>query len=162
MRLFVAVLVLGFLLFGFVPSGAVAQGKAPKFWISNLEGERFDSRKHKGPMIISFFFVNCAPCIEEIPALYKMAGKLSPETALLFIDPVEEDTSEMIKAFAKRLNVPLSFFYHDSLGRIGKKYYKGKANMAFPTIFGVKDGKVVFRINQLNEEAKKKIRDLFG
>ena len=43
----------------------------PKFWIRSLEGKRFDSRKEKSPLVISFFFVNCVPCIKEIPDLYK-------------------------------------------------------------------------------------------
>ena len=35
--------------------------KVPNFWIRNLEGDRFDTLKHKGPYVLSFFFVNCDP-----------------------------------------------------------------------------------------------------
>ena len=50
------------------PQPAFAQ-KAPRFFLSNFEGKRFDSRKHKGPYVVSFFFVNCPPCIKEMPEL---------------------------------------------------------------------------------------------
>ncbi|MDH5751906.1 MAG: TlpA family protein disulfide reductase [Deltaproteobacteria bacterium] len=154
--LWLAVLV-GLLLAG--PAGAYAeQPRAPKFWISNMEGQRFDSREFEGKTIISFFYVNCAPCIEEIPELHKLVSKQYPKAALLFIDPVEDDTPQAITEFAKRLNVPLKYFYHDSIGKIGKKFYNG--NMYFPTIFGISEGKVMFKITKLDEESKEKIHEV--
>ena len=66
--------------------------KSPNFWIRNLEGDRFDTRRHKGTYVISFFFVNCVPCIKEIPELHSLVTKEFPNTKLLFIDPVDEDT----------------------------------------------------------------------
>ena len=66
--------------------------KVPNFWIRNLEGDRFDTRRHKGPYVLSFFFVNCIPCIKEIPELHAMMSKEFPGSKLLFIDSrVTED-----------------------------------------------------------------------
>jgi hypothetical protein len=49
-----------------------------KFWIRSLEGKRFESRKEKSPYVLSFFFVNCIPCIKEIPELYKFMNTNYP------------------------------------------------------------------------------------
>ena len=58
----------------------------PKFWIRSLEGKRFNSNKEKSPYVLSFFFVNCVPCIKEIPELYKFMSTNYPNLPLLFID----------------------------------------------------------------------------
>ena len=47
----------------------VSAQPANRFFISNLEGDRFDGRKFSGPIVISFFFVGCPPCVREIPQL---------------------------------------------------------------------------------------------
>ena len=70
--------------------------KVPNFWIRNLEGDRFDTRRHKGAYVLSFFFVNCVPCIKEIPELHAMMSKEFPGSKLLFIDPVEDDSKREI------------------------------------------------------------------
>ena len=61
----------------------------PKFWIKNLEGKRFNSKKQKSPYVISFFFVHCVPCIKEIPLLHKFMSTNFPDVPLLFIDPIK-------------------------------------------------------------------------
>lgn len=131
--------------------------KAPHFWRSNLEGERFNTRKNKKPYIISFFFVNCVPCQKEIPELHKLMTTEFPNVTLLFIDPLKEDTPEAIKELAKKLDVPLKYFYHDAFGSVGKKFFKGK--MKFPTIFGVKNQRIIFRYPGLPPEAIDGIRE---
>ena len=88
----------------------------PKFWIRSLEGKRFDSRKEKSPYVVSFFFVNCVPCIKEIPELYKFMNINFPNVHLLFIDPIKEDSKKDIQRFSEKLKVPLSHFYKDSFG----------------------------------------------
>ena len=121
----------------------------PKFWIRSLEGERFDSRKEKSPYVISFFFVNCPPCIKEIPLLHKFMSTNFPHVALLFIDPIKEDSKKDIQKFSKRLNVPKSYFYKDSFGSISKKFFKG--TMSFPTIIGIKENEYLFRFKGIDQ-----------
>ena len=84
--------------------------KSPNFWIRNLEGDRFDTRRHKGNYVISFFFVNCVPCIKEIPELHSLVTKEFPNTKLLFIDPVDEDTENDIRDFAKNWRSHMNLF----------------------------------------------------
>ena len=124
--------------------------EAPNFWISNLKGKRFDSRKTEQPFILSFFYVNCIPCIKEIPKLYEFISSQHPEISLLFIDPIKDDSKKEIKIFSKKLEVPESLFYKDTYGSVSKKFFKNK--FAFPTIIGVRKGKQIFRFNGLEED----------
>ena len=128
----------------------------PKFWIRSLEGKRFDSRKEKSPYVISFFFVNCIPCIKEIPRLYKFMNTNYPNVPLLFIDPIKEDSKKDIQRFSEKLKVPKSFFYKDSFGSISKKFFKDK--MSFPTIVGIKGNEYLFRFNGIDETILDKIK----
>ena len=130
----------------------------PKFWIRNLEGKRFDSKKEKSAIVISFFFVNCAPCLIEIPLLHKFMSTNYPNIPLLFIDPIKEDSKKDIEKFSEKLKVPLSYFYKDSFGSISKKFFKGK--MAFPTIVGIEGNKYIFRYNGFDEETMAEIKSL--
>ena len=130
--------------------------KSPNFWIRNLEGDRFDTRRHKGAYVISFFFVNCVPCIKEIPELHSLVTKEFPNTKLLFIDPVDEDTENDIRDFAKKLEIPHEYFYRDSFGSVSKKFFRGK--FAFPTIVGVAKRKLIFRHSGIDEKIKEDIQ----
>ena len=121
----------------------------PKFWIKNLEGKRFNSKKQKSPYVISFFFVHCVPCIKEIPLLHKFMSTNFPHVPLLFIDPIKEDSKKDIQRFSEKLKVPSSYFYKDSFGTISKKFFKG--TMSFPTIVGIKENEYLFRFNGIDE-----------
>ena len=133
--------------------------EVPTFWLRSLEGKRFDSRKQEQPYVLSFFFVNCVPCIKEIPALYQLMKSEFPETPLLFIDPLKEDSKKEIKRFAKRLQVPLSYLYRDSFGVVSKKFFKGK--IVFPTIIGIKGKEYQFKSNQFDDETASMILNLY-
>ncbi len=142
------------LLFGLLaaPQPAGAQKKAPRFFIANMDGERFYSRKQKKPFIISFFFVDCVPCKIEIPQLHKLMTTKYKENGLLFIDPIGDDSPEYIKDFALMVGVPNSFFYRDPLGRLAKKFFS-KGQFVFPTIVGIKKGKIVMRVLDLSPKS---------
>ena len=150
---------LAFLLLTFLlPVESVIAKPPPKFWLKNLEGKRFNSKKQKSAFVVSFFFVNCVPCIKEIPLLYKFMSTDYPDVPLLFIDPIKQDSKKNIKNFAKKLNVPLSYFYKDSFGSISKKFFKKK--MAFPTIVGIEGKRYIFRYNGIDEEIIAEIKRL--
>ena len=150
---------LAFLLLTFLlPVESVIAKPPPKFWLKNLEGKRFNSKKQKSAYVVSFFFVNCVPCIKEIPLLYKFMSTDYPDVPLLFIDPIKQDSKKNIKNFAKKLNVPLSYFYKDSFGSISKKFFKKK--MAFPTIVGIEGKRYIFRYNGIDEETIAEMKSL--
>jgi len=130
----------------------------PKFWIRSLEGKRFNSNKEKSPYVLSFFFVNCVPCIKEIPELYKFMSTNYPNLPLLFIDPIKDDSKKDIQRFSEKLNVPSSYFYKDSFGTISKKFFKG--TMSFPTIMGISGNEYLFRFNGIDKTKLDKIKSL--
>ena len=140
------------------PVKAVIADSPPKFWIKNMEGKRFNSKKQKSAFVVSFFFVNCVPCIKEIPVLHKFMSTNYPNVPLLFIDPIKEDSKNDIKKFSRKLKVPLSYFYKDSFGSISKKFFKGK--MAFPTIIGIRGNEYLFRFNGIDKTKLDKIKSL--
>ena len=155
MKIITFVLLLLTLLF---PVKAVIADPPPKFWIKNMEGKRFNSKKQKKAFVVSFFFVNCVPCIKEIPVLHKFMSTNYPDVPLLFIDPIKEDSKNDIKKFSRKLKVPLSNFFKDSIGSISKKFFKGK--MSFPAIVGIEGNKYIFRYNGIDEETIAEIKSL--
>jgi thiol-disulfide isomerase/thioredoxin len=106
------------------------QSQLPTFRIRNLSGELFDSRKHLGkPIVLSFFFSRCPPCIKEMPALYEFMSQEGRLNQLLFIDPYVKalnvtevpDTERQIRKFINLLDIPPENVYFDQLGTLLKK-----------------------------------------
>jgi thiol-disulfide isomerase/thioredoxin len=106
------------------------QTQLPSFRIRNLSGERFDSRKHLGqPIVLSFFFTHCPPCIKEMPALYKFMRREGRLEQLLFVDAYVKalkitdapDTERQIRKFIERLQIPPNNVYFDQIGTLLKK-----------------------------------------
>ena len=152
------IIVILFLLVFLSPLDSTFAQTPSKFSIHSLEGKRFESRKEKSPYVLSFFFVNCIPCIKEIPELYKFMNTNYPNVRLLFIDPIKEDSKKDIQRFSEKLKVPLSYFYKDSLGTISKKFFKG--TMSFPTIIGISGNEYLFRFNGIDETKLDKMKSL--
>ena len=81
-----------------------------------------------------------------------------PETPLLFIDPVKEDSKRNILKFSKKLKVPQSYFYRDNFSSVSKKFFAGK--IAFPTIIGIRDKEFKFQSNKFDDETASMIINL--
>ena len=147
-----------FLILFLLPIESTFGQTPPNFWIRSLEGKRFNSKKVTSPYVLSFFFVNCVPCIKEIPELYKFMSTNYPNVPLLFIDPTKDDSKKDIQRFSEKLKVPSSYFYKDSLGTISKKFFKG--TMSFPTIIGISGNEYLFRFNGIDESQLDKLKSL--
>ena len=147
-----------FLILFLLPIESTFGQTPPNFWIRSLEGKRFNSKKVDSPYVLSFFFVNCVPCIKEIPELYKFMSTNYPNVPLLFIDPTKDDSKKDIQRFSEKLNVPSSYFYKDSFGTISKNFFKG--TMSFPTIVGIKENEYLFRFNGIDETILDDIKSL--
>jgi len=152
------IIVILFLILFLSPIESTFGQTPPKFWIRSLEGKRFDSKKETSPYVLSFFFVNCVPCIKEILLLHKFMSTNYPNVSLLFIDPIKDDSKKDIQSFSENLNVPSSYFYKDSFGTISKKFFKG--TMSFPTIVGISGNEYLFRFNGIDESQLEKIKSL--
>ena len=129
----------------------------PSFWLSNLERDRFDSRTQAEPYLVSFFFVGCVPCLEEIPTLYRLREQHFPNTPLLFISPLREDTPERISRFADQLQVPRSFFYADRFGQVARKFFPDQQKLRFPALFLLDSQQVLLRSYVLDEATQTRL-----
>jgi|TARA_B110000914_G_scaffold148200_1_gene129889 thiol-disulfide isomerase/thioredoxin len=147
------------LLLFLIPVDSIYAEQSPEFWLKSMEGKRFRSSKQNSPYVISFFFVNCLPCIKEIPMLHQFMSTNYPSIPLLFIDPIKSDSKKDIKKFSKTLKVPLSNFYKDSFGSISKKFFK-KGKMYFPTIVGIKGKKYLFRYSKIDNKILNEMESL--
>ena len=132
--------------------------KIPSFRIRNLTGKQFDSRKNQGsPLVLSFFFTRCPPCIKEMPELYQFMRQEGRLKQLLFVDSYVKalkvtdapDTKRQINKFIQKLKIPAENTYFDKIGSLLKKIRKHhslkQANkmgtlMIYPTILVI-DGK---------------------
>ncbi len=163
MREYLVVMIVGWF---FIASAVSLQATepmppAPSFWLSNLERDRFDSRTQAEPYLVSFFFVGCVPCLEEIPTLYRLREQHFPNTPLLFISPLREDTPERIGRFADQLQVPRSFFYADRFGQVARKFFPDQQKLRFPALFLLDSQRVRLRSYMLDEVTQKRlIREL--
>jgi len=100
------------------------------FRIRSLAGERFDSSKASGPVVLSFFFTRCPPCVREMPALLKLMREREATERLLFVDPyVRElviqdypDSERQILSFVRELGIPKAQVYFDEIGTLTKKF----------------------------------------
>ena len=149
----------------------------PSFRIRNLSGEQFDLRKHQGqPIVLSFFFNRCPPCIKEMPALYKLMLKEGRLEQLLFVDPYVKaleinevpDTERQIRKFVNSLNIPPERVYFDQIGTLLKKMSQGGAfpkakrigtMVVYPTIIVIDDsGKLILSLEGTGPGFLEKIR----
>ncbi len=120
-----------------------------RFFIKNLDNERFDTRNQKGSPFVMSFFSQLAFPYREIPELHAFMSKEFPDVSLLFVDPLEIDSKSDIRKFAKKLNVPSELFYKDSMGIVSKRFFSG-GQYVFPTIIGLRDLNYLFRYSGID------------
>ncbi len=140
----------------------LAAKPAPKFWISNLEGTRYHSKKNARNQIISFFYVDCVPCRKEISDLYLTVTQKLRDVDLLFIDPRKEDSIGRIKWLAQKLNVPEKYFYHDALSSLADKFFPPQKSRVFPTIILIQNHRIIATWHEFSGARKQELITLFG
>jgi len=128
--IFITIFMLIFLAGADIELIAQDQTQLPSFRIRNLSGELFDSRKHLGkPLVLSFFFTRCPPCIKEMPVLYEFMVQEGRLEQLLFVDPYVKaldinevpDTERQIRKFVNSLKISPERVYFDQIGTLLKK-----------------------------------------
>ena len=153
------------------------QAQLPTFRIRNLSGELFDSRKHLGkPLVLSFFFTRCPPCIKEMPVLYEYMLQEGRVEQLLFVDSYVKalnindvpDTERQIRKFVNSLNIPQERVYFDQIGTLLKKMSQGGAfpkakrigtMVVYPTIIVIDDsGELILSLEGTGPGFLEKIR----
>jgi thiol-disulfide isomerase/thioredoxin len=157
-RILLSALLLGVLL---ATSGVGwAQDKpSVRFRIRSLSGALFDSRQAAEPLVLSFFFTRCPPCLEEMPALWRRMQAQGREAQLLFVNPYvpelgiqdQPDTERRIREFVRKLGLPEERVFFDELGTLAKRLARAEAFpqaqrlgtlMLFPSIVVLKQGQI--------------------
>ena len=110
-KIFISIFTLFFLIGENSVLTAQDQIQLPSFRIRSLSGDLFDSRKHLGkPLVLSFFYTRCPPCIKEMPVLYEYMLQEGRVEQLLFVDSYVKalnindvpDTERQIRKFVFR------------------------------------------------------------
>lgn len=71
--------------------------QAPSFEVTTLENEKWSDAKLRGKVVVlNFWFTRCAPCIEEMPFLNKVAAKHKND-AVVFLSIANEDSAQLKK-----------------------------------------------------------------
>jgi len=104
-----------------------------------MDGYKIDAKKLQGKVVVlNFWFINCAPCRQEMPELAKIASTYANNPNVVFI-AIATDRKDALNAFLKNNPFP----YHIVSG--GLKFQDKYGITGYPTnvIIG-KDGKVKY------------------
>ena len=115
----------------------------PKFSFKDLEGNEVSNETMKGKIIvIKCWYIHCAACIKEFPAVNALVAKYKDRKDIVFVS-LAEDTPEQLKTFLVRK--PLSYSVIPNM----KEYMNNTLQLnAFPTHFILnKEGKIAKVLN---------------
>jgi peroxiredoxin len=75
--------------------------KAPDFWAKTISGETISLSSFRGrTVVLNFWFIGCAPCIAEMPALNALADEYKDDE-VIFIAFAREDEVSLRKFLTK-------------------------------------------------------------
>lgn len=123
-----------------MPSPAFIEGtpfKGEK--ISDINGNKFDLRNNKDKIVVlNFWFINCAPCRQEIPELNELVKQYKDNKNVVFI-AIALDQRSALKDFLRK--TPFDYNIVDE----GREYVDKYGVKAYPThvVIG-KDGLIKF------------------
>lgn len=111
---------------------------APDFTLKALDGSNLRLAEQKGDiMLINFWASWCGPCIQEMPALDKLAQKYQPMGVQVWGVNVENDSSAA-KAYLNKVQVAFPILF-DTENTVSKAY---QVDAMPTTVILDKDGKV--------------------
>lgn len=89
----------------------------PSFSAKNLDGKTIRSDDYKGKVLIVNFWASwCAPCVEEVPSLVKLAEEMKSDVKILALsnDNTRADIDVFLKSFPGMRNNPSIEIIHDT------------------------------------------------
>ena len=130
---------------------------APDFELQDLNGSsvRLSSFKGKKPVLIYFWATWCPYCITVKPAIADLRKEIAPsELEILSVNVGGGDSLERVKRYQERNPAPYAVVY-DGEGKVSRSYQV----QGIPLFVLVdKEGKVIFRGNDLPKDTKKLLR----
>jgi len=124
---------------------------APDYSALTLEEKVITAASQKGKItIINFWYIGCIPCMEEIPILNKVAEKYKNNSDITFLG-VSIDSTVRLKEFLSKNRFDFQIVSDKS---DMTKNFQANIN-GFPTTVIIdQNGKIVFGLNYLGEDAK--------
>lgn len=129
----------------------------PAFHFTTINGQSYTNANTKGKIILfKYWFINCLPCIQEMPALNQLVEKYKDRNDILFIS-LAIDGKKALKDFLSKTK----FDYETVSGQ--KSYMTDKLNVStYPTHFLIdKGGKLVralYNDKEVAEAIEKEIK----
>lgn len=108
---------------------------APEFTLTSLQGQKVSLDKLSGKVVVlNFWAINCAPCIQEIPLLQEISDREKDNLVVLAINM--GDPQKSVESFVKSNKITYTVLL-DTDGRVSDLYHVA----AFPvTYFLDRDG----------------------
>lgn len=135
----------------FEPAMAVATGEpAPNIFGRTLENKLFRLSDITNPVVVNFFWVECKPCVKEMPELAKLE-KSYPNVQVISVHVGDEDKS-LVAGFVNKLSASPKTIVVAS--PMVKASYQIRA---LPHTVVIKEGKIVAIIEGFNEKGMNRL-----
>lgn len=124
--------------------------KAHDFTIKTLKGKKHTLSKLKGKIVVlNFWYMTCAPCVQEMPLLNNVVEKYKNNKNVIFLAISVAGVEDVVKTFVKRKNFNYQIVATDFT--IAKK----QGVQLYPTNIVVdKTGKIIFAEAGYNDNIK--------
>ncbi len=113
------------------------------FIVKDMNGTEVKLSDYRGrPLIVNFWFVNCPPCRQEVPAFVDLVKKYG-DKGFTVLGLSVQDSPEAMRAFAEEFKVNYPLFEAQGRDDIAEAY---RATFAYPVSWFVKrDGTVLLK-----------------
>ncbi|NQW02513.1 MAG: TlpA family protein disulfide reductase [Acidobacteria bacterium] len=113
------------------------------FIVKDMEGNDVKLSDYRGrPLIVNFWFVDCPPCRQEVPAFVDLVKRYG-DKGFTVLGLSVQDTAEAMQVFAEEFDVNYPLFVDDGRDDILNAY---RATFAYPVSWFVKaDGTVLLK-----------------
>ncbi len=111
------------------------------FIVKDMNGQEVKLSDYRGrPLIVNFWFVNCPPCRQEVPAFVDLVKKYG-DRGFTVLGLSVQDSPEVMQAFAAEFKVNYPLFEAQGRDDIAEAY---RATFAYPVSWFVRRDGTVF------------------
>jgi peroxiredoxin len=116
------------------------ESKMPDFEVTDIQGRKWKMKDLQDKIVIfNFWFVECAPCIQEMPSLNKLVEEYKNNSNVVFLSFSNSDKEKI-----KKLLKSKDFHYNHVSQEQTKAFLEQWKIQIYPTNVIVNKGKIVF------------------
>ena len=136
----------------FEPAMAVTVGEpAPNIFGRTLDDKLFRLSDIKNSVVVNFFWVECKPCVKEMPELAKLE-RLYPDVQVISVHVGDEDKTT-VSSFINKLSA-----YPKTIVVASPRVKDSYQIRALPHTVVIKEGKIVVIIEGFNEKGMTRLQ----